>query len=70
VLVVNVNTAPAAVLDALPRLGPALAGRIVAGREERPFHSLGDLDARVKGIGPATVAALRPHLRFDGRSTR
>jgi len=63
-LSVDVNTAPAGVLSALPRIGPVLAGRIVAGREERPFDSIEDLDARVRGIGPATAAALRPFLRF------
>jgi competence protein ComEA len=63
-LVVDVNTAPGGVLLALPRLGPVLVGRIVAEREREPFHSLEDVDARVRGIGPATVAALRPHLRF------
>jgi competence protein ComEA len=65
-LVVDVNAAPPEVLLALPRLGPVLVGRIVEGRRERPFVSLGDLDARVRGIGPVTAAALRPHLRFPG----
>jgi competence protein ComEA len=64
-LVVDPNTAPPEVLTALPRLGPALSGRIVADREVKPFTSLDDLDARVKGIGPATVAAIRPFLRFN-----
>lgn len=63
-LVVDPNTAPPAVLGALPRLGPALVARIVAAREEAPFRSLDDFDDRVRGIGPATIAALRPHLRF------
>jgi competence protein ComEA len=62
-LVVDVNTAPPEVLHALPRLGPVLVRRIVAAREEAPFRSLDDLDARVRGIGPATIAALRPFLR-------
>lgn len=63
-LVVDPNTVPGPVLEALPGLGPALAGRIVAARAERPFGSLADLDRRVKGIGPAKAAALRPFLRF------
>ncbi len=62
-LVLDVNTAPPAVLGALPRLGPSLVDRIVAARGEAPFRSLDDLDARVRGIGPATVEALRPFLR-------
>jgi competence protein ComEA len=65
-LVVDVNTAPPGVLLALPRLGPVLVGRIVKGRQERPFRSLGELDTRVRGIGPVTAAALRPYLRFPG----
>jgi competence protein ComEA len=64
-LVVDPNTAPPAVLASLPKLGPALVERIVAARAEAPFQSLEDLDDRVKGIGPATIAALRPHLRFE-----
>jgi competence protein ComEA len=63
-LVVDANTAPPQVITALPRIGPVLAGRIVAARRERPFRSLADLDARVRGIGPATAAALGPFLRF------
>lgn len=65
-LVVDPSTAPAEVLMALPRIGPVLAGRIVAARRERPFASLDDLDARVRGVGPATVEAIRPYLRFPG----
>jgi len=63
-LVVDLNTAPREVLGALPRLGPVLVERIVAAREEAPFRSLDDFDARVRGIGPATVAALRPFVRI------
>ena len=64
-IVVDPNTAPSAVLLALPRLGPALVGRIVAQRETEPFRSLDDLDRRVKGIGPATIKSLRPYLNIE-----
>ena len=64
-LLVDVNEAPVEVLLALPRIGPVLAGRIVGERGARPFRSLADLDARVRGVGPATAATLRPHLRFN-----
>ena len=64
-LVVDVNRVPMPVLEALPGLGPVLAGRIVEAREAAPFASLGDFDRRVKGIGPARIAALKPFLRFD-----
>lgn len=64
-LVVDPNGAPPGVLGALPKLGPALVSRMIEAREEAPFRSLDDLDARVRGIGPATAEALRAHLRFD-----
>ena len=63
-LQVDPNTAPPEVLSALPRLGPVLVRAILEAREEAPFQSLEDLDARVRRVGPATVAALRPYLRF------
>jgi len=56
---INVNTADAAALDTLPRIGPAIAERIIAWREENgPFASVDDLKA-VEGIGEKTLAALR-----------
>jgi competence protein ComEA len=55
---VNLNTATAADLDALPGIGPVLAGRIVAFRTaEGPFTSVDQLDD-VPGIGPAIAANL------------
>ena len=64
-LVVDPNTAPATTLMALPRLGPALVGRIVEERERTPFVSLDDFNSRVRGIGPITMTSLRRHLRID-----
>src|SRR5262245_31220088 len=61
-LILDPNTAPAEALTALPGLGPVLSGRIVEERSRAPFRSLDDLDRRVRGIGPAKVAALRPYL--------
>jgi len=63
-LLVDPNTAPVGVLLALPRIGPTLAGRIVAARGRGRYERLDDLDARVRGVGPVTAAALRPFLRF------
>lgn len=52
-------------LDRLPRVGPALARRIVANRDSfGPFGSLEELQ-RVKGIGPALAAGLAPHVTFS-----
>jgi len=57
---IDPNQADALQLDRLPRVGPALAERIVAHREEHgPFRSLADLGA-VQGIGPTLLAALEP----------
>jgi len=55
---VNLNTATAADLDALPGVGPVLAGRIVDYRTEHGrFTSVDQLDD-VPGIGPAIAARL------------
>lgn len=54
---VAINTAPARELEALPGVGPAVAGRIVEERERGgPFADLAELQARVRGVGPALVA--------------
>lgn len=59
---VDVNAAGPDELALLPRVGPSLAAAIVADRGARgPFRSLDDLD-RVRGIGPATLDGLRPHV--------
>lgn len=57
---VDLNTADVATLDTLPRIGPAMAQRIVDWRETNgPIRSVEDLLA-VSGIGEKTVEALRP----------
>ncbi len=57
---VNINTATASELDALPGIGPATAQAIVSDRDAHgPFASVDDL-ARVRGIGPAKLSQLRP----------
>lgn len=61
---VDPNRASAAELERLPGIGPALAERIVAWREANgPFRTLEDL-VRVYGIGPATLARIRPYLKL------
>ncbi|MCL6527022.1 MAG: ComEA family DNA-binding protein [Thermaceae bacterium] len=57
---VNLNTASQAELESLPRVGPALARRILEGR---PYRSLEDLD-RVKGVGPKMLELLAPLVSF------
>ena len=59
---IDPNRATADELQRLPRVGPAVAGRIVAHREAHgAFRTLADLDA-VSGIGPAMLAAIAPHV--------
>ena len=62
---VNVNTATSEQLQALKGIGPALAGRIIAWREQKgPFHRIEDL-LQVSGIGPKTLEDLRASITVD-----
>jgi competence protein ComEA len=55
---VNINTATVDQLQALPRIGPVLAQRIVEFRQQHgPFARPEDLDA-VPGIGPGLLEAM------------
>ena len=59
---VDLNAASPEQLDALPGIGPALAARIVAYRDEHgPFTEVEQLN-KVKGIGVRTLEKLRPLL--------
>lgn len=61
----NLNTADAALLQRLPRIGPALAGRIIAYRQEvGPFRRVEDV-VNVKGIGPKTLEQMQPWLYVE-----
>lgn len=66
--VVNLNTATAAQLRLLPRIGPALAERILRARARRPFRQLAAL-RRVRGIGRVTLRGLAPHVVLVGPTT-
>jgi competence protein ComEA len=57
-VLVDINVATLAELDALPGVGPATAKRIVDGR---PYGSIEDL-MRVKGIGQATFDKLKEYI--------
>jgi len=60
---VNLNTADRAALETLPRIGPALAERIIDWREENGrFRSVDDLLA-VPGIGEKLLAGVREKVR-------
>jgi competence protein ComEA len=56
---IDVNTAGSAELQTIPGIGPALAARIIAYRQEHgPFESVEQLLA-VKGIGPKLLTRMR-----------
>jgi len=55
----NINTATAVELEALPRIGPTIAENIIAYREAHgPFRSVDDL-LDVPLIGPTTLETLK-----------
>jgi competence protein ComEA len=66
VTLIDVDVASAAAIESLPRIGPALAARIVANRDS--FGAFGSLDGlqRVRGIGPALSKALNGLVAFSG----
>jgi len=67
--VVNINTAAADQLQLLPRIGPALADRIIEFRESNgPFGSVDELVA-VKGIGESSLTRLQPYVTTKGATT-
>lgn len=67
--VVNINTAEFEQLQLLPRVGPALADRIIEFRETNgPFGSIDELVA-VKGIGESSLARLEPFVTTKGETT-
>jgi comEA protein len=62
---ISLNRAGKADLEALPGIGPVMAGRILEDRRERGrFRSVDDL-MRVRGVGPKTLEKIRPYLRID-----
>lgn len=65
---VDADQADSAALERLPGIGPALAARIVADRQERgAFGSLVGLQ-RVRGIGPGMARRLGGLVTFSGVS--
>ena len=67
--VVNINTADVAKLSLLPRVGPAVADRIVEYRKENgPFKSSEDL-MHVRGIGEKTYELLKPYVALSGETS-
>ena len=65
---VNINTATAAELAYLPRIGARVADRIVERRKEKPFSKPEDL-MEVKGIGEKLFTSLKPYVSVSGPTT-
>ena len=62
VVLVNLNDATLDELDTVPGIGPAIANRILAYRQQNgPFREVAALEA-VSGIGPVTLARMAPYL--------
>lgn len=67
--VVNINTADAAQLALLPRVGEKAAQRIIEYRTQHgPFKKTSDL-MQVKGIGAKTFERLAPYISLSGQTT-
>jgi len=60
---IDINRANKNELEKLPRIGPAMANRIIEYRKTLgPFKSIDDL-TKVKGIGNKTLKLIKPYLR-------
>jgi competence protein ComEA len=58
---IDINTATAQELTALPGIGPVIAGKIVEYREAKPFDTIEEI-LEVKGIGPAKYEAIKDRI--------
>ncbi len=66
---IDINTAGAAQLDGLPGIGPVLAERIIAYRDENgPYQTVDELEA-VEGISLTMVEELRPLVTVGAGTT-
>jgi len=66
---VNINSADGETLELLPRVGPAIAGRILEFRDQNgKFKATEDL-MLVKGIGEKTYELIAPYVTLSGDSS-
>ncbi len=64
---VNLNTADAQALEALPGIGPAKAKAVIEYRQKNgAFKTVDDL-RKVSGIGEKTLEELRSQVTVDGK---
>lgn len=60
----NINTASEQELQRLPRVGPAIAARIVAYRQANGRFQRAEAIQEVRGIGPKTFEKMAPWIRL------
>lgn len=60
---INLNTATSAELESLPGVGPSLAKRIIAARQQKRFTSLADFD-QLNGVGPKLLEKLKDRVTW------
>ena len=60
---IDINTAAKKELEKLPRIGPAMASRIIEYRETKGFFKSLDELTNVKGIGKKTLNLIKPYLQ-------
>lgn len=60
---VSLNSATQSQLEQLPGVGPVMAGKIIAWRDEHGRFSRVDELQEIDGIGPKTYAQIAPHVR-------
>ena len=66
--IVNINTASAAELDALPGIGAKMAERIVEYRQKNgPFKKVEDL-MNVRGVGEKNFLKLKPQITVSSKA--
>ncbi len=62
---ININTASAAELESLPKIGQAIAQRIVAYREQHGLFATIEAIQEVKGIGASTFAEIEALITVE-----
>lgn len=66
---VNINTATVEELSLLPRVGPAVAGRIVEFRDKNGNFKRAEDLLQVSGIGDRTFDLIEPFISLEGDTT-
>lgn len=62
---IDINTATEDDLVAIPRVGPALAARLIKFRDENGFINNIDILLEVKGVGPRLLETIRAYIKLS-----